>query len=90
MIETWKAQTRESKNGLRHSNSDFTPLKSRSEKVCMYNVEVSQAERRKEKSINATRDDESLVSPPHLLLLLISFYTLLHNCETAIHTTHNL
>jgi len=56
----------------------------------MYNVEVSQAERRKEKSINATRDDESLVSPPHLLLLLISFYTLLHNCETAIHTTHNL
>lgn len=67
MIETWKAQTRESKNGLRHSNSDFTLLKADRRKcVCIMWKLVKQKEEKK-KSINATRDDESLVSPPTLI-----------------------
>lgn len=39
----------------------------------MYNVEVSQAEIRRKKTINATRDDQSLVSPP----TLISYFDIL-------------
>lgn len=68
MIETWKAQTRESENGLRHSNSDFTLLKADRRKcVCIMWKLVKQKEEKEKKSINATRDDESLVSPPTLI-----------------------
>lgn len=50
MIKPWKAQKRESKNGLRHSKKKkqwFYTTHSRSEKVCVHNLEVSQTENRK-------------------------------------------
>lgn len=67
MIETWKAQTRESKNGLRHSNSDFRPLKADRRKCACIMCKLVKLKEEKKKSINATRDDQSLVSPRTLI-----------------------